>query len=110
MKFYVDPGEFKYPIEIQEFIETPNNDDIPTKTWATFIKIRAKVINTSGKEYIQGQGIGSAIYKKFYIRFPRQEVTTDSRILYNNQVFNITYVNNVDDANKYLEIVAELKK
>ena len=110
MKFYIDAGEFKFPIEIQEFVEMPNNDDIPTKNWATFINIRAKVINTSGKEYIQGQGTGSAIYKKFYIRFPRQEVTTDSRILYNNQVFNITYVNNVDDANKYLEIIAELKK
>ena len=28
----------------------------------------------------------------------------------NNQIFNITYVNNIDDQNKYLEIIAELKK
>ena len=110
MKFYIDAGEFKLPIEIQEFIEMPNADDIPTQHWATFIKIRAKVINTSGREYTQGQGMGSSIYKKFYIRFPRQEVTTDHRILHNNQIFNITYVNNIDDQNKYLEIIAELKK
>ena len=49
MKFYIDAGEFKLPIEIQEFIEMPNADDIPTQHWATFIKIRAKVINTSGR-------------------------------------------------------------
>lgn len=110
MRFYVDAGEFKHRIQIQEFKEDVNNDDIPTKTWTTIVNIKAKVINTSGREYMQGQGTGREHYKKMYIRYPKIDITNKHRIVYNNELYDITYVNNVDDANKYLEIVVGLKE
>ena len=109
--YYINAGEFKHKITIQQYKETINNDDIPVRSWENVLTTKAKVTNTRGDEYLQAQNIGVAIDKTFYIRYSKKvPITTDNQIVYNGQVYNIVYANNIMDLNKYIEIKAELKR
>ncbi|MDY3960172.1 phage head closure protein [Romboutsia timonensis] len=109
--FTINPGDFKHIITIQEHLETISNDDIPVKQWVNVLKTKAKVTNVRGDEYLQAQNVGMKIEKTFYIRYSRSvPITTDNQILYKDKVYNVVYVNNVMDLNKYIEIKVELKR
>lgn len=110
--YLIDPGEFKHPIEIKRFSPSGvDEDNIPTKGDSTLLKTRAKIRNKSGRETIIANGEASVITKLFIIRYPRGiEITEKDKVLYRGKPYNITYVSDVEDLNKYLEIVCELVK
>lgn len=109
--FTINPGEFKHKITIQEYVDTVDVDNIPIQTWTDVLVTKAKVTNVRGDEYLKAIGTGVSIDKTFYIRYSKSvEITTDSQILYNGKVYNVVYVNNVMDLNKYIEIKAEFRE
>ncbi len=108
--YTINPGEFKHPIEIKT-VKTGGVDDdnIPIKVESTLLETRAKIRNKTGRETIIANGEASITTKLFIIRYPREiEITDKYKLLYKEKLYDITYVNNVEDLNKYLEIVCEL--
>ena len=109
--YTIDPGEFKHPIEIQE-LQVVKVNIIPTEKWSSILETKAKIINISGKEVQTGNSIDSEYSKRFIIRYPRG-VTIDSedskryRVLYKDRGYDITYLSDIEDLNKYLEIVTK---
>lgn len=105
----INSGEFKHPIIIQRNINGVDEDNIPCETWNDLLSTRAKIKNISGYETIIAQADTSVIKKRFYIRYKKGlDLTTKDRILYNNKYYNITYVSDIEDLHKYLEIVCEV--
>lgn len=103
--FIINPGEFRFPIEIKRSVIEKNTDGIPTEVWYTLLKTRSKIINGNGDEYSQALGTGAKSEKTFYIRYtPKHLLSDKDMIIYNNQDFNIKYINNIKEMNKYLEI------
>lgn len=105
----INPGEFKNPIQIQRKTNGVNEDNIPISEWTTILFTRAKIKNISGYEKIIAQADASIDKKRFYIRYKKDlDLTSRDRILYNKKIYNITYVSDIEDLNKYYEIVCEL--
>lgn len=104
-------GEFKNAITIQRAIPEVNEDNIPIEKWNDLITTRAKILNVSGKETIIANAETSTTSKRFYIRYSRNiKLTTDDRIVYDEQIYNVTYVSDIEEQHKYYEIVGELIK
>ena len=86
-------------------------DDEKTKNEMK-IKAKAKIINISGKEIQVNNNIKSEYSKRFIIRYPRgisldSEDSKNQRLVYKNRSYDIIYISDVLDLNKYLEIVVK---
>lgn len=110
MKFKISAGEFKHPIEILRKGPGEKDDDgIMRYKPINLFFARAKILNVSGNEYLQAFGENSKIVKKFYIRYNKEiEVLQDDIIEYKKIQYNIKHPNNIEEANRYLEILAEV--
>lgn len=109
--YTIDPGEFKHPIEIQELKQVKINK-IATEKWESILKAKAKIINVSGKEVQTTNSIQEEYSKRFIIRYPRgislySEDSKKYRVIYKNRAYDIIYISDVLDLNKYLEIVVK---
>lgn len=105
----INAGNFKHPIQIQRKINGLDEDNIPISEWTTILSTRAKIKNISGYEKIIAQADTSIDKKRFYIRYKKDlDLTSKDRLLYNKKTYNITYVSDIEDLNKYYEIVCEL--
>lgn len=108
--YTINPGDFKHPIEIQKIdYNTENTDNTPPNSYITSLKVKAKIVNISGKEVAMAQGDNLVQLKRFIIRYPKNiEITNEDRLIYNSKIYNIKYPSDVQEEHKYLEIVAEL--
>jgi len=109
--YKINPGEFKHFIEIQTLKPGVDEDNIPCEVWDKLIITKAKIVNVSGKEVQLSDSISSSNSKRFIIRYLNidTEDTTKYRLMY-KEAYNITYISNIQEADKYLEIIAEVIK
>lgn len=112
MKFKIEPHELNKTIYIHRKGEpTKDEDGLLTYEEYELCKARAKVTNIRGSEYILASGDTVETTKKIYIRYKRNvEITEDDILIYKKNKYNITYVNNIDEANVWLEILVKLVK
>ena len=69
--------------------------------------IWAKAQNMSGTEVFKANTDYSKTTTRFIIRY-RKDITTEDYIIFNNNKFNILYINNYNYSNEFLEIIGEL--
>lgn len=103
-----DAGEFNKKIQIVEGAYT--KDASGFKTWTpTRIVLEpwAKVKTTKGFTLIVNNSDFEKAFTNFTIRFPVTPVTRDMRINYRGKVYEIQYLNNVNEENVLLEIQAK---
>lgn len=109
MDFNININEFRHSITIERLTQGKDEDNIPFETWQKLFNSRAKVLNVRGEEFYNALSVNSKVSNTFYIRFNRNHtISTKDRIIYNNKIYNILYINNIEEANKYLEIKAEV--
>lgn len=107
MKFKIRPGEFKHRIYIKRSINS-DMENIPIVQLVDLFNTKAKIINGHGDEYNKAGGIDYKEIKTFYIRYNRAiEVLNTDFVFYKNKKYNIIYVNNIEEANRYLEVKCE---
>ncbi|MDO5518417.1 MAG: phage head closure protein [Clostridium sp.] len=109
--YTIDPGEFKHPIEVQQ-LKAVKVNNIATEKWISILKTKAKIANISGREVQTINSINEEYSKRFIIRYPRglnldAEDSKRYRILYKDRGYDITYLSDIQDLNKYLEIVTK---
>lgn len=109
--YTIDPGKFKHPIEIQE-LQAVKVNNIANEKWISILKAKAKIANISGKEVQTSNSINAEYSKRFIIRYPRglnidAEDSKRYRIFYKNRGYDITYLSDVQELKKYLEIVTK---
>ena len=103
-----DAGEFKHKIQIVSgsYVKSANG----AKTWtqtAVILEPYAKVKTTKGFTLIANGTDFEKAMTNFTIRFPITKITRDMRINYREKVYEIQYLNNVDEADTLLEIQAK---
>ncbi len=98
-------SDLKQIISIEKLSEEKNEDGVLVNKYTEILNTKARVVNIDGNESDNNQGIQNKIQIEVYIRFnPLVKVKDTYRIKFNDNYFNITYIDNLDNRNKWLRI------
>lgn len=98
-------SDLKQIISIEKLSEEKNEYAILVQKYTEILNTRARVVNIDGSENDNNQGIQNKIQIEVYIRFnPLVKIKNTYRIKFNDNYFNITYIDNLDNRNKWLRI------
>jgi SPP1 family predicted phage head-tail adaptor len=105
----VNIGELKHRVTIQKKAEKKPLEDT---TYTDFKTVWAKVSNLYGKEFIEAQKVEANISKKLIIRYIKDldmslnpNACKDFIITYKGISYNILYIDNIKEQNKFMEIM-----
>lgn len=90
-------------LQILEILTNENGFEI--ETWVDFRDLWASVANLHGREYFEAAAVQAEKTVKFMIRCT-DEIDTSMRILFKGKQYNITSIDNIKYANKFIEIKA----
>lgn len=100
----IKSSDLKQIISIERLSEERNEYGILVKRYHEILNTRARAVNIDGSES-NNQGIQNKIQIEVYIRFnPLVKIKDTYRIKFNDNYFNITYVDNLENRNKWLRI------
>lgn len=99
------PEELRHRITIQKLETTTNENGYEIETWTDFKNLWAAVSNLIGREYFEAAEVQTENTIKFTIRYI-DEIDTTMRILFKGKQYNITSIDNIKYANKFVEIKA----
>ena len=107
--FSINAGEFRHKITILRPMIIKDDDNIPISTGVELFTTKAKITNVRGLESQLAQGNIYKQEKRVHFRVVRSKpIFQNDIILFDGCKYNITYVNNIEEANKYYEIKMEL--
>lgn len=105
----VNPGEFRKRIKFVTVVDGTDADGFPIKTETTIYECQAKVTNTSGTEKIKSGAEVTDVNTRFLMRYTNL-INADHMIKFNNDYYNITYINDYEFKHEYVEVYADLAK
>lgn len=100
-------GRFRHKIQIVSVVIGKDKDGFPTQTETVVLEPWADIKTLKGFTLIINQTDFEKAFVNFTIRYPKTEITRDMLIKYNNKVYEIQYLNNVNYDNVELEIQAK---
>ena len=92
-------------ITIQNFTTTINENGFEEQAWVDYKTIWSSVSNLFGREYFSAMAVQAEKTIKFTIRYTK-DIDESMRIVFQNKIYNITFIDNVKYDNIYLEIKA----
>ena len=102
-------GELNHRITI---LKKANKKPLEDTAYENFKAVWAKVSNLYGKEFIEAQKVEANISKKFIIRYVKDldmpfntSACKDFIISYKGVSYNILYIDNIKEQNKFMEIM-----
>jgi SPP1 family predicted phage head-tail adaptor len=107
---YIKIGDLKNKIDIQEYVSTENENLFEEKEWITLLSPFAKIENTNGSRYFNSSKEDIKKISNFTIRYNsilKGKDESKLRIVYNDKNYLIQYINDIDEAHNYFEIVGE---
>lgn len=106
-------GELKHRITIQKRLSKKPLEDTNFEDFRT---VWAKINNLYGKEFIEAQKVEANISKKIIIRYIKDldmsinpNACKDFKISYKSCTYNILYIDNIQEENKFMEIMVGLE-
>ena len=106
-KLTSNAGDYNKKIVIYQVTKTKDSAGFPIETETVVLSPYAKVKTTKGFTLIANNSDFEKAYTNFTIRYPKTEITRDMLIKFNNKIYIIEYLNNIDEANVELEIQAK---
>ena len=100
-------GKYKHKIQIVQDTYTKDKDGFPITTESVVLEPWAEIKTTKGFTLIANKTDFEKAYTNFTIRYPITPITRDMRIKFNNKVYTIQYLNNINEASVELEIQAK---
>jgi SPP1 family predicted phage head-tail adaptor len=104
----INAGDYNKKIIIYEIVQTKDSDGFPIEEERAVLSTYAKVKTTKGFTLIANNSDFEKAYTNFTIRYPKTEITRKMMLKYNNKIYTIEYLNNIDEANIELEIQAKV--
>lgn len=98
-------GNLKHRITFQSLVATTNENGFDVETWVDHKTVWAAVSNLNGREYFAAAAVQAEKTVKFTIRYT-DEIDTSMRILFKGKQYNITAIDNIKYADKFIEIKA----
>lgn len=102
----ITAGKLKNRIELQELIIVEDGAGGNTRTWRTVQKVWAYLYQTSGSERYQQDRLTAIANFRATIRY-RADVSPVNRIVFQGKAYQIRSVDNLEFANKYLDLSLE---
>lgn len=97
--------ELKHRITLQVFTTVVNENGFEVETWIDFKTLWSAVTNLHGREYFAAAAVKAENTVKFTIRYT-EGIDESMRILFKGKQYNISSVDNIRYANKFIEIKA----
>ena len=101
-------GDYNKKILIFIVQEVEDQGGFPVRHERNVLHTYAKVKTTKGFTLIANNTDFEKAYTNFTIRYPKTKINRDMMIKYNNKIYSIEYLNNVDEENVELEIQAKV--
>lgn len=103
----INAGAFNKKIRIFREVQVKDNQGFITTTEQTVLEPYASVKTTRGFTLIANNSDFEKAFTNFTIRYPKTEINRKMRIDFNNKIYSIEYLNNVDEQGVFLEIQAK---
>jgi SPP1 family predicted phage head-tail adaptor len=103
----INAGKYNKKIVIYKESGGIDDEGFPIEGNTDVLTTWANVKTTKGFTLIANNSDFEKAYTNFTIRYPKTEITRDMRIRFNNKIYSIEYLNNVDESNVELEIQAK---
>ncbi|GKU31453.1 phage head closure protein [Clostridium folliculivorans] len=97
--------ELKHRITLQLFTTVVNENGFEVETWVDFKTLWSAVTNLHGREYFAAAVVKAENTVKFTIRYT-EGIDESMRILFKGKHYNISSIDNIKYANKFIEIKA----
>jgi SPP1 family predicted phage head-tail adaptor len=104
----INAGDYNKKITFYKNEKVKDSDGFSIDQEVEVLKTYAKVKTTKGFTLIANNSDFEKAFTNFTIRYPKTEITRDMLLKYNNKIYTIEYLNNVDEANIELEIQAKV--
>ena len=104
----INAGNYNKKIIIYKVEKVEDSDGFQIKTDIEVLKTYARVKTTKGFTLIANGSDFEKAFTNFTIRYPKTEITRDMLIKFNDKIYTIEYLNNIDEANVELEIQAKV--
>jgi len=106
----VNPGELNKRIKIVSVTNGADSEGFPIPIETLIHECWAKAGNTSGTELIKAGAEFIEAKTRFLIRHVNKTINEDMQVIFNGDYYNISYVNNYEYSNEYIEIFGTLRK
>jgi SPP1 family predicted phage head-tail adaptor len=105
-------GRMRQRVTLQSLVETTDSYGQRIESWVTQGTYWAFLSSLSGRELVNAQQAKADVTHFLQMRYVGSLLATPGalpsmRILFNGRVFNLSWVNNVDERNKTYEILAQ---
>ncbi|WP_373181214.1 phage head closure protein [Clostridium butyricum] len=101
----MDIGNLKHRVTFQRFTTVANDNGFEEEAWVDFKIVWAAISNLHGREYFEAAAVQAEKTVKFIIRFIK-DIDESMRIKFRDKQYNITSIDNIKYANKFIEIKA----
>lgn len=101
----MDIGELKHRITFQKLVTDINENGFEMEDWQDYKTVWAAITNLHGREYFEAAAVKAENTVKFKIRYI-QNIEPTMRIIFKGKRYNITSIDNIKYANKFIEIKA----
>ncbi len=98
-------GSLRNKINIEHAMNVKNSVGEQTKTWSIFAEVYAEAKPIRSTERFVSQRLQTEVNFQFRVRF-LSGIEHDMRVVYNERIFDIDSVLNVEERNKELIILA----
>ena len=105
----INAGKYNHKIQICNTVidEDEAGFQVVTPEMPAVLTPYASVKTTKGITIIRNDSDFEKALTNFTIRYPKTKITRDMCVLYNDRIYSIEYLNNVNEENVELEIQAK---
>ena len=101
----MDIGQLNKRIIIQKLTISENDMGDSIETWIDYKTVWSSITNLHGREFYQAMQVQAENTVKFVIRYCK-DLDTSMRILFQDNLYNITFIDNIKYGNTFMEIQA----
>jgi SPP1 family predicted phage head-tail adaptor len=101
----MDIGELRHRITFQKLVTDTNENGFEIEYWQDYEAVWAAITNLHGREYFEAAAVKAENTVKFTIRYVLN-IKPTMRILFKGNQYNISSIDNIKYANKFIEIKA----
>lgn len=98
----IEAGKYRYPATIQKRNMGQDSYGGTIQDWVKVIDVRVNVAPISGREFFDKEVINPELTHKITMRYVRNVVTPDMRIIYDGRTFLITSI--IDFQERHMEL------
>ena len=103
----LNAGKYNKKISIYQVEKIEDDSGFKSESRTLLLQTWASVKTTKGFTLIANNTDFEKAYTNFTVRYPKVTITRDMIIEFNNKIYTIEYLNNVDENNDELEIQAK---